>query len=67
MEDSLFVSKISKLSKRHSNIDKKPTITFSNKTNNSHLTQGENETKTKATKNFGLETNQPQVRPKLEC
>ena len=47
MEDSLFVSKISKLSKRHSNIDKKPTITFSNKTNNSHLTRGENETKTK--------------------
>ena len=24
-------------------------------------------TKTKATKNFGLGTNQPQVRPKLEC
>ena len=47
MEDSLFVSKISKLSKRHSNIDKKPTITFSNKTSNSHLTQGENDTKTK--------------------
>lgn len=47
MEDSLFVSKITKLSKRHSNIDKKPSITFSNKTMNSHLTQGDNDTKIK--------------------
>ena len=47
MEETLFVSKMTKIVKRNSNLDKHPSKTTSNKSLGSHLTQVLNESKTK--------------------
>ena len=57
MEETLFVSKMSKIAKRNSNSDKHPSKTTSNKSLGSHLTQVLNESKTKdATKDKKFST-----------